>query len=297
MVFSAEIEVWNNQAKKTFSDQASLSLWDACVQDVIALKPGNVHQYRDGHGMSVEQFLQSAWAICHEMPKAGYSLGTRIEKSAMATRDAVQVNTNIGIILLCAPLVHGFLEFSGNQNFRESVCQSIEKSTLPESEQILNAIRIANPAGLGNVEKHDVQEPAVLPIREIMSKAQYRDMIARQYSNNFEDIFKFGMNTLKQANEQFNEEASSTTYVYLNFMLHFEDSHIVRKFGNSKAKEIQLIANHLLELYKKAGGIDEIRSELMEVDRIWKQKNINPGTSADLTVATILASKLHNAVN
>ena len=62
------------------------------------------------------------------------------------------------------------------------------------------------------------------------------------------------------------------------------DSHIVRKFGADIAEDVRKTAETLRGATARSGGHDE----LMKWDAAWKRRSINPGTSADLTVATIL---------
>ena len=82
----------------------------ACMAELAALKPGNVHIFADGHGMTVQDFMASAEAASQVIAKPNLSLGQRILLSVQATQDAVKINTNLGIILLCAPLIHTALE-------------------------------------------------------------------------------------------------------------------------------------------------------------------------------------------
>ena len=76
----------------------------ACLDELDAPKPGNVHAFADGHRMTAAQFEASAAAAAAPIAQAGARVGVRIEAAVVATFAAVGVNTNLGIILLCAPL-------------------------------------------------------------------------------------------------------------------------------------------------------------------------------------------------
>lgn len=76
----------------------------ACHDELRALKPGNVHDFADGHRMAVAQFETSAAASAGPLTSPGASVGERILGAIEATRAAVGVNTNLGIVLLSAPL-------------------------------------------------------------------------------------------------------------------------------------------------------------------------------------------------
>ena len=78
---------------------------DACRREIEALKPGNVHVFADGHRMSARQFLTSASVSSAPLTDPGLPVGQRILEAVRATRQAVETNTNLGIILLCAPLL------------------------------------------------------------------------------------------------------------------------------------------------------------------------------------------------
>ncbi len=67
-------------------------------------KPGNVSLHSAGHDMRAQQFLDSARASAPALfdPRAG--VGARIEAAVRATRAVAGCNTNLGILLLCAPL-------------------------------------------------------------------------------------------------------------------------------------------------------------------------------------------------
>ena len=80
------------------------AVFTACRLELMALKPGNVHIHAEGHGMSVAQFLDSAAAIAPILATPGRRVGEAIRRAIEATRDVAGCNTNLGIVLLLAPL-------------------------------------------------------------------------------------------------------------------------------------------------------------------------------------------------
>ncbi len=82
----------------------------ACLTELRALKPGNVHRFGDGHAMTVADFEASAEAIAAVFAQPGLTVGARILQSVLATQAAVGCNTNLGIVLLCAPLAEAAQE-------------------------------------------------------------------------------------------------------------------------------------------------------------------------------------------
>ena len=85
--------------------QISQLFKSACLAELEALKPGNVHIFADGHGMTIHDFIKSAEAVASVIALPDLTLGQRILLSVEATQKTVACNTNLGIILLCAPLV------------------------------------------------------------------------------------------------------------------------------------------------------------------------------------------------
>lgn len=294
---SEQINHWCLRAELKFQDPIGLATWNSFVLDVTALKPGNVHSSSEGHGMTVEDFLRSAWVACIEICNPTYRLGQRIVRSAKATLEEVGKNTNLGIILLCAPLLHACQHRDENQTLQQSVKACIDDSDLNDAGDLNRAIRLMRPAGLGRVSEHDVWDTAQVPIRQIMESAQSRDMIARQYANNFQDIFDFGLERVQRFQRKFQHETEVATGVYLSFLSHFNDSHIVRKHGEHVALEISNAAGELLNGLLSCTRIQDVQPDLLQFDGRLKSTGINPGTSADLTVATFLASRLKNIVN
>jgi hypothetical protein len=85
-------------------DAVAAAYRDACLAELVALKPGNVHVFAGGHDMTTADFEASAAASAPAMGAPALSVGARIFEAIRRTREAVGCNTNLGIVLLCAPL-------------------------------------------------------------------------------------------------------------------------------------------------------------------------------------------------
>ena len=80
-----------------------LAQW-ACVAEVTAPKPGNVHLGASFADASWRDFVVSAIVIRPILDGANQlGVGATVFKSVKATRAAVGTNTNLGIVLLLAP--------------------------------------------------------------------------------------------------------------------------------------------------------------------------------------------------
>ena len=95
---------------KMTPEKLAIAFKSACMAELEALKPGNVHLFADGHGMTITDFIKSADATALVIAQPNLSVGERILHAVQATQNAVGLNTNLGIILLCAPLIHAALQ-------------------------------------------------------------------------------------------------------------------------------------------------------------------------------------------
>ena len=263
----------------------------ACLAELEALKPGNVHIFADGHGMVVQDFLQSAEAA-QVIAGPDLTVGQRILAAVEATRQAISHNTNLGIILLCAPLIHAFLY--GKAALKDDLRNVLQDLTVADAELAYRAIVIASPAGLGSGMKHDVAEPPQITLLHAMQDAAQRDHIALQYVNGFEDIFDMGMTRYRETLQKWDRPAWATTAVYMGFLAAFADTHIARKYGEPVALGVQKRARELDQKLLQLDNPKHCLRDLLKFDAELKAEGLNPGTSADLTVATLLAAALEN---
>lgn len=268
-------------------------LW-ACEQDVVCAKPGNVSVASDGHGMNAALFLASAQAACAPLAREGASVGERIEAAIANTRAAAGCNTNLGIVLLCAPLAAAFEALPQPVSlpaFTQSLRHVVRTLSIEDACAAYRAIALANPGGLGEADSQSVGTTPTVDLRAAMALAADRDSIARQYAEDFGDVLGFGLTTFHAAYAA--RAASPTSLVdavlltWLGFLARWPDSHIARKHGNACAQRVsdeaaawlaqgdaRLCAPHALDGW----------------DAVLKAGGINPGTSADLTVATLFAA-------
>ena len=262
----------------------------ACREELDAPKPGNVHVFADGHRMTAADFERSAEAAAGPLGAAGARVGQRILGAVVATDAAVGANTNLGIVLLCAPLAAA--AETQSQDLRSSLACVLRALDVEDAALAFRAIVRASPGGLGRAETHDVFAPATVSLRDAMAEAADRDRIALQYVTGFADVFELGEPLLAAALAASPDRRLATLATYLGFLAAFPDSHILRKHGAVTAERIRLAASTLQARTQAAGRLDDILPELLSWDAELKQAGINPGTSADLTVATLFAHRL-----
>lgn len=262
----------------------------SCQAEIQALKPGNVHVFAEGHGMTADHFLASAAASAPPLTESDLSVGKRIHAAVAASFAAVGMNTNLGILLLCAPLAAAAEQ--SPKDLRSALAEILGNLDRADAGETFQAIGLASPGGLGDAPQHDVHAPASVDLREAMAAAAPRDRIASQYVSNFEDVFVTGFDALAKARALGRSEAWATVTIYLAFLAKFPDTHIARKYGTEVAEAVRLEASDVFERFQARAVADDSFDDLLAFDTRLKAQYRNPGTSADLTVATLFADRL-----
>lgn len=287
------------------SDPAILALrqafLDACRLDVAVRKPGNVSLASPGHGMQARHFLDSAAAAAPALIARGRPVGERIEAAVEATWAVAGCNTNLGILLLCAPLAvaaEGLLDPQAPQPLDPqalqarcaAVCQAL---SLDDSRAAYRAIARAHPGGLGRRAQGDVHAPPSLPLQAAMALAADRDRIAQAYTQGLAELFAPGLRQWQAAAPIGVEglPVAAVQSVFLAFLGSAPDSHIVRKHGPGPAQAVTEQARRW-QLRQAPGQALDALHDFMAWDAELKAAGLNPGTSADFTVATLMLAGL-----
>lgn len=268
----------------------------ACKRELAALKPGNVHIHAAGHGMTVVDFETSAEVSAPALAAPGRSVGGRIRDAIAATRAAIGTNTNLGIVLLAAPLLAA-AEAAAPDGLRAALARVLRGLTVEDSVLAYEAIRAAAPAGLGRVAEQDAALPPSVDLRQAMGLAAARDRIARQYVTDYADVFAIGVARLRAPAADDSGGDWAVTQAYLEFLAAFPDSHILRKHGAVVAETVRAEAARLLRLLARSAPGTAWREPLLAFDTRLKAQGLNPGSSADLTVASLLAVACENILD
>ncbi|CAB3643316.1 hypothetical protein LMG22037_00493 [Paraburkholderia phenoliruptrix] len=314
----------------------------ACRLDVDTPKPGNVSADSEGHGMSAAQFIASAEAAADALLAPGAPVGQRLLDAVTRTRATVGCNTNLGILLLVAPLAAALEEAArplSAQTWQAATERVLARLDIEDARLAYRAIGLANPGGLGDAPEQSVHDAPTVGLRNAMVLAAGRDSIARQYAGGFRDIFETGLAALREltagqpgtaapsaaaatafvagrvaarvtapaaASNNTPDTARATTpdaalattqaaalNVFLTFLAAWPDSHILRKYGAAVAQSVTLAARAQHAHWRSAlreTGPAAARAPLDVWDAELKAAAINPGTSADLTVATLFVA-------
>ena len=266
----------------------------ACRKDIELIKPGNVNIKSPHSDTNAEDYLESSLLSSKELFKPDYSLGERILNSIKITRSKIKTNTNLGIILLCAPIIHACIYFN-NLTMREGIKKTLSSSTVKDTQDLCMAINISAPGGLGTREIYDTASKPTVNILEIMNHSACYDRISYQYSHNYSDIFDFIIPRLVFLNKKHNSLDISLSLMFMEILAKIPDSHISRKFDDKIAKKTSNNASDLLKILDREYSPDYLADRLNNLDYEYKKKGINPGTTADLLVASLMIYKIFSA--
>ena len=268
----------------------------ACEVELQAFKPGNVSVYADGHDMTVADFRLSAKVSAVPLCNPDYSLGEKIFYAVKATREAVACNTNLGIILLCAPLIQAMGNIKPDLTLRSALHQILTTTTLDDAGWVFKAITLASPGGLGSADEQDVSEKPSVTLTEAMRLSSAKDRIGLQYITDYRDIFDFAVPIHYNAVRKWGNQEWAAVSVYAGLLSQFPDSHIERKYGNQYSEMVAAKMAQLSNELSKAESPEHTLPLLYSLDQALKSKGLNPGTMADMTVATVLTVFLEDVI-
>lgn len=266
----------------------------ACIWEATARKVGNVHPGAAFADLEYVQFLLSATAFGRTLQnfKGSLSVGLIVFGTVRLTRQVVNTNTNLGIAILLAPLA---VERTG-ATMRAELASNLARLSVRDTSYVYQAIRLANPGGLGDVPEQDVHSEPTVTLLEAMKLAADRDMVARQYANNFADVLDFGVPAFLSAFERFGCVEAAIIDSQLCWLAEHPDSLIARKKGNAVAIDVQQRAREVQAL----GGIatPEGRRAGVALDKHLRSdgNKLNPGTTADLITACLFVALRENKV-
>jgi triphosphoribosyl-dephospho-CoA synthase len=273
---------------RTAADIAALAQL-ACLLEASAPKPGNVSPGRHFADLRYEDFLTSAVAIGQAFTRvADQPLGATIGQAIEATACWTKTNTNLGMVLLLAPLARA--ASIGGNDLRAAVRRVLETTTVDDARHVYVAIRRASPGGLGKAGSQDVADEPDVTLLEAMRLAADRDGVAREYATGFETTFERGARALDRARRDGLAWDDAIVETFLQLLAHGKDTHIVRRTGAEAADRVSRLAREVLE----AGGVrsPDGRQAIEAMDAAIRdsRNSNNPGTTADLTAAAIFVT-------
>ena len=255
--------------------------------EVRSLKPGNVSPAAAFDDASVLDFEHSANIIAPILADTnGPSVGPTILAAVSATVAAVGHNTNLGIVLLLAPLAR----VPAEHDLPHGIGAMLQALSIDDSIAVYEAIRIASPGGLGQAADQDVNAPPSINLLECMQLAADRDQIAAQYANGYRDVLDTGLKLLLSTARWTTHTELRLAWLAVSLMATFGDSLIHRKCGEQLATEVRQRAQDLLS----AGwpfDADTVE-QYANFDQFLRANGHqrNPGATADIIAAIVFAA-------
>lgn len=259
----------------------------ACLWEATARKPGNVHRFADFEDVGYLDFLLSAAAIAPVLEQAPHrAVGDTVLEAVRATRLVVRTNTNLGIVLLLAPLA----AVAHARPLADGVEDVLRRLTVADTRAVYQAIRLAQPSGLGTAPEQDVCDEPTQTLRQVMSLAAERDSVARQYATGFRDVFAIGMPALRLGLSEAGSLEGAIITCHLRLLSALPDSLIARKRGREVAQDA---SRRALQVLERGWPHAEASHQAVAEFDAWLRADghaRNPGTTADLVTACLFAA-------
>ncbi len=259
----------------------------ACLLEVSAAKPGNITPAHDFCDTTYTDMVRSALALGPVLAgrRAGErGVGQLIADGVRATARVAGANTNLGIVLLFAPLVRAATTRREDEALRSATERTLARLDVDDAAAAFAAIAQAAPGGLGEAPEHDVRAPARVSLREAMAAAAHRDSIASEYATGYAIVFDTGLELLADALRTGTGTLDAIVSLHLGLLASNPDSLIARKAGTEAARAVTAAAREVRAGTRTLQAFD---ASLRGPDH-----RLNPGTTADLVAGTLLAALL-----
>lgn len=294
----------------------------AILLEASANKPGNVNRTASFENTRYEHFLASAVAVASSFECAALrgvlvsrrethlgdvGLG-RIIKNSVADVNAWQRsgNTLLGTTILLSPIAVAAGMTTVKEIFfriskiRENVKLVVESTTPEDAVNVYEAIKDANPGGLGRVSELDVNDPdsinrilkEKISLYQIFKIGSKYDTICSEWVNNYPITFDIAHPFLMEQIRQTDDLNAAIVHTFLKVLAECPDTLIARKTSLENALEVSFEAEGILKL----GGLETSngKKSLREFDQeLGKAGNLlNPGTTADIISAALALTVL-----
>ena len=255
-------------------------------------KPGNVHRTRDYDDMVFEDFVISGIVIgdtireaCTDVDVENPELGKYILQAVAETDRWIKNNTNLGIVMMTTPIAVAAAISDSFDDIRENVKLLMGNTSVDDACDLYDAINIADAGGMGDQDEYDVaSDNAKNELREnsqtmydVLKISAPWDMLAREMTSDMPAVFEIGYPTY----HELRDEKTQNEACVLTFLT-------IRKYGSDEALKISMMTRDLLNLKDSEDFMDKVS----EFDEFLYKNKYNPGTTADLTAASIFVSYL-----
>ncbi len=266
----------------------------ACLVEASTPKPGNVSPGRDFADTRYEDFLLSAAAIGPAFARSRErGVGETVLAAVQDTRRLVRVNTNLGIILLLAPLACAAGSEGGS--LRERLACVLGSLSVDDARAAHAAIRLVNPGGLGQAEAQDVQSEPTKTLRETMARAAPRDSIAHEYTSDYDLTFRVAVPILQRSRAAGETWSAAALEAFLQVLAEVPDTLIARKQGLQAARAVSARAREALAAGTAGSPARAQATEAFDQALRQRGNQLNPGTTADLVAGALFVAMLEES--
>ena len=265
-------------------------------------KPGNVHRTRDYDDMVFEDFVISGIVIgdtireaCSDVDVENPQLGKYILEAVAETDRWIKNNTNLGIVMMTTPIAVAAAISDDFNEIRSNVVKLMANTSVDDACDLYDAINIADAGGMGDQDEYDVaSDNAKQELRDnnqtmydVLKISAPWDMLAREMTSDMPAVFEIGYPTYHELKKE-KSLNDACVLTFLTILSQVPDTLISRKYGSDEALKISMMTRDLLKM-KDSGDFAE---RLQEFDDYLFDNHYNPGTTADLTAASIFVSNL-----
>ncbi len=265
-------------------------------------KPGNVHRTRNYEDMVFEDFIISGIVIGDTIREATKNvnienpcLGKYILNAVKETDNWIKNNTNLGIVMMIIPIACATAISNNFNEIRPNIVKLMKSTSVEDACDLYDAINIADAGGMGNQDEYDVASTNAKEelkankqtMWDVLKISAPWDRLANEMTSDMPVVFEIGYPTYYNLIKE-NSLNKSCILTFLTILSEIPDTLISRKYGAKKASEISNQARQLL----KYQNDDDFKDKLKEFDDYLYENKFNPGTTADLTAASIFVTYL-----
>ena len=202
-----------------------------------------------------------------------------------ATAAVTASNTNLGIVLLFAPLARAAVTRAGDESLRAALERVLAALDVDDAAAAFAGDRRRrSPAGSATRSSTTSESRPRITLREAMAAAADRDSIASEYASGYAIVFESGLPLLTDALRDGASTLDAIVSLHVGLLATHPDTLIARKAGADAARAVSQAARAVRDGSRTL--------EQLDADLRRDGHRLNPGTTADLVAATLLAAQL-----
>lgn len=274
---------------RTPAENAQLAL---LLEVAATPKPGNVDRRHDLSDLRFEHFLAGAVGAGRglRMAERGASVGEAFEAAVHGMSKQTGGNTQFGCLLLLVPLVSAASNADGPLT-PEDASAVVEDTTVADAAcfyRTFEHVDVAVDDPPSDVDGLDVRlgadaipalESREITLFDVMELSAPHDANAREWVDGFSTVFD-AAEQLRRSDGPVPERVSR---MFLRLLAAGEDSLVAVQHGDDVAREV---SERAAQLQAENATVDDVASFADEL----VERDINPGTTADLTAAAIFVA-------